>query len=142
MKCNECGAWTEVAETRQVDGGHTMKRMRRCANGHRFPTFEVLPPIYRRDRRFVTATLRSVADRLTLWARYLHLARRAREVGVNEAARLCDTSRASVQRAIRATQPKVATTSVSASTSMDRVSSGGPISDVSLVSGSNTSDSD
>jgi transcriptional regulator NrdR family protein len=36
MKCPECGAWTEVRETRGP------RRRRECANGHRFSTEEVV----------------------------------------------------------------------------------------------------
>jgi len=103
MKCRECGVWTEVRETRQADRGHTVRRQRECANGHRFPTYEVVAPIYARDRRFVAATMRAIGARLVLWARYLALARRAAEIGVNAAALEAGTSRASVQRAVRAT---------------------------------------
>lgn len=106
MKCDTCGAWTEVLETRQVDGGHTLKRTRRCGNDHRFPTFEVVGPIYNGDRKRVQAALKAIAGRLALWARYVGLAKLAQQHGVNEAARLAETSRASVQRAIKAVRPK------------------------------------
>ncbi len=36
MKCPECGAWTEVKETRGP------RRRRECANGHRFSTEEIV----------------------------------------------------------------------------------------------------
>ena len=69
MKCERCGAWTEVAETRQADGGHTLRRTRVCGNGHRFATFEVVAPIYRRDPRAVVRAMRAIADRIKLWQR-------------------------------------------------------------------------
>ena len=84
MKCDTCGTWTEVLETRQVDGGHTLKRTRRCGNGHRFPTFEVLE----------------------LWASYLEMAAMAAKYGPSEAARQLGVHRTSVLRAIRAVRPK------------------------------------
>lgn len=106
MKCDRCGAWTEVAETRRVDGGHTLRRTRVCANMHRFQTFEVIAPIYRGDRRRVLAALNAAADRLKLWARYVALSKLAAEHGPSQAAKLGNTSRATVQRAIRAVKPK------------------------------------
>ncbi len=36
MKCPQCGAWTEVLETRGI------KRRRECGNGHRFTTEEIV----------------------------------------------------------------------------------------------------
>ncbi len=35
MKCPQCGAWTDVLETRSP------RRRRECANGHRFTTIEL-----------------------------------------------------------------------------------------------------
>lgn len=69
MKCERCGAWTEVAETREADHGYTVKRTRRCANGHRFPTFEVLSPIYRNDLARVRASVTAAMARAVRWAR-------------------------------------------------------------------------
>lgn len=39
MKCPECGAWTEVKETR-TRTDNTRRRRYECANGHRFTTVE------------------------------------------------------------------------------------------------------
>ena len=41
MKCPECGAWTEVLETR-VTAKNQVTRRRECANEHRFRTCEVV----------------------------------------------------------------------------------------------------
>ena len=38
MKCPECGAWTDVIESRFG------KRRRECGNGHRFSTEEIVVP--------------------------------------------------------------------------------------------------
>jgi transcriptional regulator NrdR family protein len=35
VKCPQCGAWTDVLETRSP------RRRRECANGHRFTTIEL-----------------------------------------------------------------------------------------------------
>ena len=43
MKCPECGAWTDVIETRKSEI-YGYKRRRECANGHRFTTQEVIIP--------------------------------------------------------------------------------------------------
>lgn len=101
MKCPRCGVWTEVAETRQVDGGHTLKRTRRCANTHRFVTYEFIGSLYTGDRRRVQQTIRAIKERVACWARYVALVRLAQEWGVEHAARLGNTSRSSVQRAMR-----------------------------------------
>jgi transcriptional regulator NrdR family protein len=105
MKCNRCPAWTEVMETRQVDGGHTLRRTRRCANNHRFQTFEVVAPVYNSQKRRVAAALKTIATRVALWVRYAGLAKLAREHGVNQAARQAGVDRATVQRAVRAVSP-------------------------------------
>lgn len=36
-KCPQCGAWTDTAETRQIDEG-IVRRRYRCANDHTFVT--------------------------------------------------------------------------------------------------------
>lgn len=48
MNCEKCGAWSSVDETRKADRGFTLVRKRRCANGHRFTTYEVLSTVYSR----------------------------------------------------------------------------------------------
>ncbi len=40
MKCPECGAWTDVLETKPIRKTNILKRRRECANGHRFTTHE------------------------------------------------------------------------------------------------------
>ena len=40
MKCPECGAWTEVRETKKIRHTNILKRRRECGNGHRFTTHE------------------------------------------------------------------------------------------------------
>jgi transcriptional regulator NrdR family protein len=40
LKCPECGAWTEVLETKKIRNTNILKRRRECANGHRFTTHE------------------------------------------------------------------------------------------------------
>lgn len=124
MKCDRCAAWTEVAETRQVDSGHTLKRTRRCGNGHRFVTYEFIGSLYTGDRRRVQQALRAIKERVACWTRYVALARLAREWGVEHAARLGNTSRASVQRAIKVTQPKTTDKVVLGSMDTDSSASG------------------
>jgi len=43
LKCPECGAWTDVVESRPSEV-HGYRRRRECANGHRFTTEEVVIP--------------------------------------------------------------------------------------------------
>jgi transcriptional regulator NrdR family protein len=78
MKCYQCGAWTEVLETRKADRGHTLRRTRECANGHRFPTFEVFGPIYRKDPSTVRQTTVAAEVRAVTWRRDVEIARMAR----------------------------------------------------------------
>ena len=40
MKCPECGAWTEVLESRRPKTDNYIYRRRECGNGHRFTTHE------------------------------------------------------------------------------------------------------
>jgi transcriptional regulator NrdR family protein len=62
MNCGKCGAWSSVDETRKADGGLTILRRRRCANGHRFTTYEVPEPSARPAR----ATIRAAEKRAAL----------------------------------------------------------------------------
>jgi transcriptional regulator NrdR family protein len=63
VKCSVCAAWTTVKETRETDRGHTLRRTRDCANGHRFQTYEVLPPIYRNDAKRVRQVVHAAEAR-------------------------------------------------------------------------------
>lgn len=61
MKCPRCGAATRVAETRTAL--HlTTRRVRVCANAHRFTTIEVHEPVFcsarQRARAFAATTTR------------------------------------------------------------------------------------
>ncbi len=107
MNCTHCGAWTEVAETRQTDGGHTLRRTRRCANGHRFHTFEVLAPIYRRDPPTVRQTVVAAQVRALQWRRDSDMARRV-AAGATHAEVAADfgVSRQAVTKAVRRVSPQ------------------------------------
>jgi transcriptional regulator NrdR family protein len=63
MRCQACGAWSSVRETREADRGFTTKRTRVCANGHAFPTFEVSATVYRNDPRHVQQTVNAAEAR-------------------------------------------------------------------------------
>jgi len=41
MKCTKCGVWSSVLATREVYGGLITRRDRKCANDHRFSTYEI-----------------------------------------------------------------------------------------------------
>lgn len=102
MKCWHCAAWTEVLETRQVDDGYTLRRRRQCANGHRFDTFEVLPPIYRRDPPTVRQTKVAAQVRAVIYRRDLGWARLARLGATHaEIAAGAGVSRQTVTKALR-----------------------------------------
>lgn len=45
MKCGKCGVWTTVASTRKLDDW-TVRRTRRCGNGHVTTTFEVTSAVW------------------------------------------------------------------------------------------------
>lgn len=51
MRCPTCGADSGVSETRETVSG--MRRRRRCVNGHRFTTYEIIAadPAAMRDGR-------------------------------------------------------------------------------------------
>lgn len=91
MKCPTCGAWSEVTETREAANGLT-RRARRCANEHRFMTFEVLPQVIKAAGQNVAATARAAQDRVARWRRDHAIARDlrpaaqvARDHGITEA---------------------------------------------------------
>lgn len=104
MKCTTCGAWTDVAETRRVDEGYTLRRTRRCANGHRFATFEVLEPIYRRDPPTVRQTVVAAQVRAAQWRRYAEMVRLAAGSTHAEVAAAFGVCRQTVTKAVRRMQ--------------------------------------
>ena len=62
MNCPDCGAWSEVKDTRK--GAFGINRRRLCANGHRFTSIEVFADVIRQSEYFdrlqqARATLRS-----------------------------------------------------------------------------------
>lgn len=101
MKCDRCGAWTQVAETRQVDQGHTLRRTRVCANEHRFHTFEVVAPIYRKDPGVVAKAMRGIAERIATWKRDAAAAAMVRAGATHaEAARAFGVGRTAISKAL------------------------------------------
>ena len=60
MKCPECGAWSDVKETRK-NTGYT-KRRYECANLHRFTTNEIVVPSNKKaDPKQLIAALKLAA---------------------------------------------------------------------------------
>lgn len=53
MICPECGSVSGVVETRTIIGA--LKRRRRCVNGHRFTTYEIMASAIKGARRGVIA---------------------------------------------------------------------------------------
>lgn len=68
MKCPHCGAWSDVLETRTKDDWVT-KRRRRCANDHRFNTYEVLETVWQHGRHRHKVAVKTVLSRIKLWLR-------------------------------------------------------------------------
>lgn len=77
MKCPECGAWSEVKESREGEA-LTFRRRRLCANGHLFTTYEVHPQTKKAAQRDLLATARRIEARVKRWARDQQLIRSAR----------------------------------------------------------------
>ena len=46
MKCPKCGSWSEVKETRAIYNKQTLRRGRKCANGHSFSTYEISADLF------------------------------------------------------------------------------------------------
>ncbi len=101
MKCLQCGTWTSVLETREVDEGHTLRRTRQCANGHRFQTFEVLPPIYKRDMQTVRQTRVAAQVRAATWRRDTEIARRVKTETHAAVAASMGLARATITKAVK-----------------------------------------
>lgn len=59
MICRKCDATSSVLSTRMFEG--VIKRTRKCHNGHRFTTLEVLPSQV--DRRTLTISLKHAVAR-------------------------------------------------------------------------------
>lgn len=52
LKCPECGKWTDVIETRKLNGHNAIYRRRECGNGHRFVTHEIIiGPVKKRNEK-------------------------------------------------------------------------------------------
>lgn len=66
MNCPQCGAWSNVLDTR-TGQYETVKRRRECANGHRFFTFEMLAPA--RNPGAMQRALYTVKERRARWDR-------------------------------------------------------------------------
>lgn len=66
MNCPECGAWSNVLDTRNGPN-ETVKRRRECANGHRFFTLEVLPAAIHQDS--AKASARAIGRNRKRWQR-------------------------------------------------------------------------
>jgi hypothetical protein len=69
MKCDRCGAWSEVVETRAKDEGLRTERRRRCANGHLFGTTETHRAVYCSAKPRQQAFAATVAGRWARWQR-------------------------------------------------------------------------
>lgn len=100
MKCRTCGAWTEVLETRKADRGHTLVRTRQCANKHRFKSYEVLEPIYKRDPPTVRQTVVAAEVRAAQWRRDLEIVKRKKTETVAEIAANFGLTEAAIKKAL------------------------------------------
>lgn len=104
-------------ETRKQDHDLTLRRTRRCANGHRFQTYEVLAPIYRRDPRTVRQTVVAAMVRAAQWRRDSEIIRALQTATHVAVAEMFNMKRQAVTAiARRRRQAKAATKSVSNST--------------------------
>jgi hypothetical protein len=65
MKCNICGADSQVLATRKFQNVF-LKRKRRCSNNHPFTTYEVFPGNL--DRRTLADTRRGIETRIKVIA--------------------------------------------------------------------------
>jgi transcriptional regulator NrdR family protein len=50
LKCPECGAWTEILETKQIRNTNTIRRRRECGNGHRLTTHETFVKMIQNEK--------------------------------------------------------------------------------------------
>jgi transcriptional regulator NrdR family protein len=101
MKCTFCAAWTSVLETRETDSGHTLRRTRQCGNQHRFQTYEVLPPIYKRDPRTVRQTRVAAQVRAATWRRDVEIAKRVKTESHAAVAESMGLARATITKAVK-----------------------------------------
>lgn len=66
LKCPICGAWSTVLDTRE-GLSETVRRRRKCANHHRFPTLEMHATM--RNVGAMQRALQTIKARRKLWAR-------------------------------------------------------------------------
>ena len=76
MRCPQCGAASEVSDTRPAQHGLVVRRARKCFNEHRFVTYEAPSAAYTSS---TPAVKRAVDAVLRRWAR------RERDKGIRRA---------------------------------------------------------
>ena len=74
-------------------------RTHECANQHRFRTYEVLGPIYRRDPAMRDATIETATRRAQRYARDVEIAKALATMSQQEAAAAFGVSKRTAQRA-------------------------------------------
>lgn len=107
MKCERCGAASDVLETRAAEHG-MVKRRRQCGNGHRFKTFEVYEPTAKAVERDIRGTWRRVQAAAQRWWRDRKIILDPR--GASEVARAVQLTEARVRQiraSARVTHPGV-----------------------------------
>lgn len=76
MKCTKCGAWSNVLATREAHDGLVTRRERKCANDHRFTSYEVHGTMWAHLRSRVLRTGETIRRRWKLWARNMEIRRK------------------------------------------------------------------
>lgn len=69
MKCDKCGAWSEVLETREDAKHGVIRRRRQCANGHNFTTYEIRSQAWPAAKHRSLEKKRAVERNGPRWAR-------------------------------------------------------------------------
>lgn len=101
MKCHRCGQDTEVLETRKADDGYTLRRMRSCPSGHRFPTYEAAAPVYRKHSIYVAKVIGAIKVRVDRWQRDLRVAEMAARMSQQTVANRLGIPKATVGKIVR-----------------------------------------
>ena len=94
MKCDKCGAWSEVLDTREMASQGVTRRRRECGNGHVFTTYEIFSQAWPAARHRSREKAQSRERSGPLWERNQKILRLlAHGASQAEAARIMGTTR-------------------------------------------------
>ena len=93
-----------MRETRKANDGYTLRRVRSCPSGHRFSTYEVTAPIYRKEPALIKRVIEAAKARVVRWTRDAELAVLAKRMSHQAIANRLGMKKSTVGKAVRRAQ--------------------------------------